>query len=88
MNKLFVINLINTLIANPRSRIITVILAIVYVISPFDIIPEFIPFVGMIDDGILVGLILNGFRQLSRLRKQEAKDQKKQPPKDEDIIDV
>jgi uncharacterized membrane protein YkvA (DUF1232 family) len=32
--------------------------AIIYVISPFDLIPDFIPFVGQIDDVYLVSLVI------------------------------
>jgi uncharacterized membrane protein YkvA (DUF1232 family) len=94
MNKNFLINLISSAIVDPKRRYITILLAVIYVISPFDIIPEFLPFVGLIDDGILIGLILNGFRVLSKLKQQQPKPKpnqkhsQKQPQKEEDVIDV
>src|SRR5450631_690654 len=36
-----------------------VILAIIYLLSPFDLIPDFIPFFGYVDDLIIVPLLLN-----------------------------
>jgi len=36
-----------------------VIVSIIYLLSPIDLIPDFIPFVGYIDDFIVVSLLLN-----------------------------
>jgi uncharacterized membrane protein YkvA (DUF1232 family) len=38
---------------------LTVLLAIVYLVNPIDLIPDFIPFFGYLDDLILVPLLLN-----------------------------
>jgi uncharacterized membrane protein YkvA (DUF1232 family) len=35
------------------------ILSIVYLLSPIDLIPDFIPFIGYIDDMVIVPLLLN-----------------------------
>ena len=42
----------------PTAEKALLIGAIVYVISPFDLIPDFIPFVGEVDDLYLVSLVL------------------------------
>ena len=44
----------------PWRTIAAAILAIVYAINPFDIIPDFIPGVGWIDDIAILGLLLSG----------------------------
>jgi len=44
----------------PWRTIAASILAIVYVINPFDIIPDFLPGVGWIDDIAILGLLLSG----------------------------
>lgn len=38
---------------------ITALLSIVYLLSPIDLIPDFIPFFGYIDDIVIVPLLLN-----------------------------
>ncbi len=42
----------------PRSSKLLVGAAIVYVLSPIDLVPEFIPLLGPLDDVIVVGLVL------------------------------
>ncbi len=37
-------------------KIVVVIVAIIYVISPIDVVPDLIPFVGYLDD-VIVGLV-------------------------------
>lgn len=44
----------------PWRTIAAGILAIVYVINPFDIVPDFIPGIGWLDDIAILGLILSG----------------------------
>jgi hypothetical protein len=45
--------------------------AVLYVLLPFDVIPDFIPFVGHLDDAIVVTLVLATARHqwLARLRR-------------------
>lgn len=41
----------------PKISKLMVILAVVYLVSPFDLIPDFIPFAGWIDEIIIVPLV-------------------------------
>lgn len=41
-----------------RSKKITVIIALLYIISPIDLIPDAIPFLGMLDDVLVAGYAL------------------------------
>lgn len=41
----------------PAISKIMVILAVIYLISPFDLIPDFIPFAGWVDEIIIVPLV-------------------------------
>ena len=46
--------------AVPRRRKWAMVLLIGYLAMPIDLIPDFIPVAGQIDDAILVGLVLRG----------------------------
>lgn len=75
---LFIPNLMKLLydlLKDPRvSRADKAILAgvIMYVIVPIDVIPDFVPFVGMVDDSYLVAISL--LRLLNRADKQVVLD--------------
>ena len=42
----------------PWGSIVLVVVAIVYFVSPFDLIPDWIPFAGFIDDAAVIGFVL------------------------------
>ena len=44
----------------PRWRKIALALVLVYLIIPVDLVPDFIPVAGQLDDAILVALALHG----------------------------
>jgi uncharacterized membrane protein YkvA (DUF1232 family) len=52
----------------PRSSKLLVLFAVVWIVSPIDLIPEFIPVLGPLDDAIVAALVL---RQLLRTLEQE-----------------
>ena len=51
---------------------IPAILSVCYLISPIDLIPDFIPFVGYLDDLVIVPLLLNAAIRLLPLPVREA----------------
>ncbi|NJO09115.1 MAG: DUF1232 domain-containing protein [Leptolyngbyaceae cyanobacterium SL_1_1] len=51
------------LLSNPRSRGWAIALSLLYLISPFDISPDFLPILGQIDDVILISLLISGLYQ-------------------------
>ena len=53
----------NTL-RNPKYRWWIVLGTLVYLLSPLDIAPDFIPIIGWIDDGILVSLLVAEVSQM------------------------
>jgi uncharacterized membrane protein YkvA (DUF1232 family) len=44
----------------PRRRKLTLALAAAYLLVPLDLVPDFIPVAGQLDDAIVVGLVLRG----------------------------
>src|SRR5437764_8386479 len=42
----------------PRSSKVLVVFAAAWIISPIDLIPEFIPFLGPLDDAVVAALVL------------------------------
>ena len=39
------------------------VFAVIYVINPFDLIPDYLPFVGVIDDALVLGLLYKAVRR-------------------------
>ena len=55
--------LFKRLLSDPRVewwRKVLLVLVIVYLASPIDLVPDFIPVLGQLDDAILVALVLRG----------------------------
>lgn len=53
-----------------REKKITVIIALLYIISPIDLIPDGIPFLGMLDDVLVAGYALKQVAdELARYKK-------------------
>jgi uncharacterized membrane protein YkvA (DUF1232 family) len=51
-------------ISNPKYRWWVVLGTLAYLVSPFDIAPDFIPIVGQIDDVVLVTLLVSEVSQI------------------------
>ena len=68
MKKLFralpdIVRLVTRLVADPvlpRSAKIALAAAVVYLISPIDLVPDFVPFVGYLDDALVAAVVLDG----------------------------
>ena len=46
----------------PWKSIVSVVAALLYFISPLDVIPDFIPFIGFVDDAAVVAFVLKSLR--------------------------
>ncbi|HVF72767.1 MAG TPA: DUF1232 domain-containing protein [Chthoniobacterales bacterium] len=46
----------------PQSNLLTIIAAIIYFVSPFDVIPDYVPILGHIDDAVVISLALRSVR--------------------------
>ncbi len=49
---------------NPKTRWWVLLGSLVYLLSPIDLAPDFIPLLGQIDDGVLLMLLVSGVSQL------------------------
>ena len=45
------------------TTIITATAAIVYLVNPFDVIPDFIPLLGLVDDAAVIAFVVNRIRK-------------------------
>jgi uncharacterized membrane protein YkvA (DUF1232 family) len=64
------------LVANPKYRWWVIAGTLVYLLSPIDIAPDFIPFIGQIDDAIVVTLLATELAQVLRDRSSKTKANK------------
>lgn len=46
----------------PMPRLLIIIAALIYFVSPFDVIPDWVPVLGHIDDAFVIGLALKSVR--------------------------
>jgi uncharacterized membrane protein YkvA (DUF1232 family) len=59
----------------PLGALVPIVMALLYGVSPLDIIPDVLPLIGLVDDALIVPmLLLLGFMQLRKSREM-----KKQP---------
>ena len=49
----------------PRSSKLLIVVGIAWILSPIDLIPEFIPFIGPLDDAVIAALILRRIIRVS-----------------------
>jgi uncharacterized membrane protein YkvA (DUF1232 family) len=48
---------------NPWSSLLWAITAALYFVNPFDLIPDFIPLIGFVDDAAVLGLVLRAIQK-------------------------
>jgi uncharacterized membrane protein YkvA (DUF1232 family) len=51
-------NWYRSLLQNPKYRWWVVAASVVYLVSPIDLIPDFIPFAGLIDDTLIISALV------------------------------
>jgi uncharacterized membrane protein YkvA (DUF1232 family) len=62
-------------IRNPRYRWWIILGTVVYLISPIDVVPDFLPIVGQIDDVVILTLLVSEVSQMLIERVKMAKGQ-------------
>ena len=55
---------------NPQLNALLAVLAVVYAISPIDVVPDFVPVLGWLDDGLILWFGLSQAWQAMRGRKE------------------
>ncbi len=62
-------------IRNPKWRWWLILGSLAYLVDPFDALPDFLPIVGMIDDGLIVTVLVSEVSQImsDRLKSQKNK---------------
>lgn len=63
-------------IRNPKYRWWLILGSLLYLLSPIDISPDFIPIIGWIDDGVIVTLLVTEISQLLLDRSRSRSDNK------------
>lgn len=83
-------NWYRTLLQNPKYRWWVVGASLVYLVSPIDIAPDFIPFVGLIDDTLIISLLVSEVAQVAKakLQSQSTRSTKSNSDVGEQTIDV
>jgi uncharacterized membrane protein YkvA (DUF1232 family) len=58
----------------PWRTLVAVAAALIYFLNPFDLIPDFLPTLGLVDDATLVGLVVASISEdLAQFREWESK---------------
>ena len=83
-------NWYRTLLQNPKYRWWVVGASILYLVSPIDLAPDFIPFVGLIDDTLIISLLVTEVAQVAKmkLQSQSNRSSKSTVSDDTQAIDV
>jgi uncharacterized membrane protein YkvA (DUF1232 family) len=73
---------------HPRYRWAVILASALYLISPLDFSPDFIPILGWIDDGVIATLLATEITQILLDRRQTMKEKKALAEKQAGAVDV
>jgi uncharacterized membrane protein YkvA (DUF1232 family) len=63
-------NWYRSLLQNPKYRWWVVAASVVYLVSPIDLIPDFLPFAGLVDDTLIISLLVAEVAQVAKTKLQ------------------
>ena len=83
-------NWYRSLLQNPKYRWWVVGASIVYLVSPIDLAPDFIPFVGLIDDTLIISLLVSEVASIAKakLQSHNTRSTKSTPDSTGQVVDV
>lgn len=65
----------------PWRSMVLIVVAIIYFVDPFDLIPDVIPVAGYVDDATVIGFVIGQIKaDLDRFREWEAKQKEPEQP--------
>jgi uncharacterized membrane protein YkvA (DUF1232 family) len=59
------------LLQNPQYRWWVVLASVVYLVSPIDLAPDFLPVVGWLDDTVLIGMLVSELSVIATAKLKE-----------------
>jgi uncharacterized membrane protein YkvA (DUF1232 family) len=91
-------NWYRSLLQNPKYRWWVVGASLIYLVSPIDLAPDFIPFVGLIDDTLIISLLVSEVASIAKAKLQShntrfskgdaTRTTKSNPDATEQVVDV
>jgi uncharacterized membrane protein YkvA (DUF1232 family) len=63
-------NWYRSLLQNPKYRWWIVAASIAYLVSPIDLVPDFLPFAGLVDDTLIISLLVSEVAQVAKAKLQ------------------
>ena len=78
-------NVYKAVLKNPKYRWIAIAGSVLYLLSPVDLVTDFLPVVGWIDDGLVATLLVT---ELSQLLMEKRRSQPDEMVEDETTITV
>lgn len=79
---------LRTTLRHPKYRWWIVLGSLAYLLSPFDLLPDFLPIAGWIDDGLLATIVIAEVSQLVSDRFKTQKTPSTATNVDPDVVDV
>jgi uncharacterized membrane protein YkvA (DUF1232 family) len=83
-------NWYRSLLQNPKYRWWVVGASLIYLVSPIDLAPDFIPFIGLIDDTLIISLLVSEVASIAKakLQAQNTRSTKSTPDTAGQVVDV
>jgi uncharacterized membrane protein YkvA (DUF1232 family) len=63
-------NWYRSLLKNPKYRWWVVAASVAYLVSPIDLVPDFLPFAGLVDDTLIISLLVAEVAQVAKAKLQ------------------